>query len=304
MLSSGISSDIQGEALSLEGYSYQAIKKGSLSFSFASTIFRRNVRDRVVKLYAWCRYVDDQIDDEGIDLALRKGRLERIAKQSFDTLTAADLPPAIAAFRELQRTVRIPKEYPMDLLLGMKMDLDRERYAELEDLELYCYRVAGVVGLMMTHVMGVSSDKAYAHAVDLGVAMQLTNICRDILTDARMGRIYLPLSWLEELKLPADPEVFESHAAKERLARLVDRLLIRADVLYRSGDEGLKYLPLRSCIAVAIAREVYSAIGREVRLRGALAWDSRAYIPLSRKLLLGLKGLGKSLWSRVQRPRR
>ncbi|RZA23027.1 MAG: phytoene/squalene synthase family protein [Proteobacteria bacterium] len=294
----------KGEAINLERYSYEAIKKGSLSFSFASTLFSRKVRDRVVKLYAWCRFVDDQIDDENVALEHRKWRLDKIAKQSFDTLVSTSVPPAIAAFRVLRHEIHMPKEHPFDLLSGMRMDLDRERYASLEDLELYCYRVAGVVGLMMTHVMGVSSPKAYQHAVDLGVAMQLTNISRDILTDARMGRIYVPLDWLSESSLPSDPMFFEETDFKDKLVPLVQRLLLRADTLYKSGDEGLKYLPFRCSMAVAIAREVYSAIGREVTVRGASAWDTRTYIPLSRKLRLGLKGLGKSLWSRIQRLKR
>lgn len=286
------------DALNLQAYSYQAMKKGSLSFSFASRLFGRETRDRVVKLYAWCRFVDDQIDDESLSLEVRKWRLDRIAKQSFDNIVDSEVPEAIAAFRELRFDVALSKDSPKELLKGMRMDLDRQQYQSLKELELYCYRVAGVVGLMMSQIMGVKNQRAYHHATELGLAMQLTNISRDVLTDAGMGRIYLPLKWLKQHDIPSNPEEFDDPEIKAKLVPLVEKLLCRADDLYKSGDEGLRYLGLRSALAVAIAREVYSAIGDEVRRLGVRAWDQRAYIPLSKKIFLGFKGVMKALGSR------
>lgn len=278
-----------------QNYSYASIKKGSLSFSFASKLFGSHVRDRVVRLYAWCRYVDDQIDNETIPLEKRMIELKTLAKQSFDPLVSADIPPAIRAFRELRAQVNIPIEEPVDLLKGMSMDLCQQRYRSLEDLELYCYRVAGVVGLMMSHLMNVKDKVAHQHAIDLGLAMQLTNICRDVMEDARMGRIYLPEKWLEEAGIAPHPQNLLLPDSKKAILPIVQMLLARAEGLYRSGDRGLKYLPIRCALAVGIARQVYSAIGHEVLKRGEHAWDERTWIPLSKKLSLGLKGIFKAL---------
>ncbi|MBC7532189.1 MAG: phytoene/squalene synthase family protein [Oligoflexus sp.] len=281
--------------MNTQSYSYAAIQKGSLSFSFASKLFEGSIRNRVVRLYAWCRYVDDQIDNEQTSFEKRMQLLQVLAKQSFDPLVSADIPPAIRAFRELRAETYIPIEHPVDLLKGMSMDLCQQRYYSLSDLEIYCYRVAGVVGLMMSHLMDVEDPSAYQHAIDLGLAMQLTNISRDVVEDARMGRIYLPEMWLENAGLALDPKVLLQTENHKVIVPMVQMLLSRAEALYRSGDQGLKFLPFRCALAVAIAREVYSAIGHEVIKRGEEAWNSRTWIPLHRKLLLGVKGVAKVL---------
>ncbi len=288
------------DTVQIQNYSYSSIAKGSLSFSFASRLFSQNIRDHVVKLYAWCRYVDDQIDDDAISKDQKFWRLENISHESFASYPAGRLAPGILAFRTLLNEKPFPLEYPNELLEGMRMDLDGRRYETLKDLELYCYRVAGVVGLMMSYVMGVKSERAYAHARDLGMAMQLTNIARDVLTDAGMGRIYLPLSALREQGLTEDPKTFTSPEAKAKLAVIVRSLLLEAETLYKSGDDGLKYLNWRSAVAIAMAREIYSAIGRKVLKKGSTAWDSRCYVPFAMKLVYAFKGLAKAIFSRFQ----
>ncbi|RZA14198.1 MAG: phytoene/squalene synthase family protein, partial [Proteobacteria bacterium] len=221
--------------------------------------------------------------------------LRIMAKQSFDPLVSVDIPPAIKAFRELRTQVQIPIEHPIDLLKGMSMDLCEQRYPSLGDLEIYCYRVAGVVGVMMSHIMGIKDQKAYRHAIDLGLAMQLTNICRDVVTDAKIGRVYLPELWLVDAQIEPTPEALLNPKNHPEVVSIVKLLLERADSLYASGDKGLKYLPLRCALAVSIAREVYAAIGDEVLRRGVHAWDHRVWIPLPRKIFLGFKGIMKAL---------
>jgi len=119
--------------------------------------------------------------------------------------------------------------------------------------------------------------------------MQMSNIARDVLEDAAMGRIYLPLNWLREAGIPADPRLFPAY--KKELATVTQRLLVVADEHYRSGEQGLRYLPLRAAAAVAAARYIYHGIGTLVVQRGATAWDSRAVVPLRTKLLLLGRGL-------------
>jgi phytoene synthase len=185
----------------------------------------------------------------------------------------------------------------------MAMDVRGTRYATLRELLLYCYRVAGTVGLMMSHVMGLRDQSALRHAADLGIAMQLTNIARDITEDAAMGRIYLPLAWLDDAKIPHDQVSAPEH--REKLAMLTLRLLNEAGRYYRSGDTGLWHLSFRSACAVAAARQVYSEIGAMLVKRGARAWDQRTYVTGARKIWVVLRGvlsLVRSTPARLSQP--
>jgi phytoene synthase len=280
----------------LTRYGQQSMKKGSLSFSFASRLFARKIRSRVVRLYAWCRYVDNRVDGlpSTASLAERQQVLAELEQESFAMPPPDRLHPAMQAFREVRQEVRFPDEHARDLIQGMAMDLDKVQYQTEEQLLLYCYRVAGVVGLMMSHMMNAQSQAAYPHAVDLGIAMQLTNISRDIAEDAAMGRVYLPRDWLDRAGIPEGADLLHP-VYRPALLSVVERALSLADHYYRSGDAGLKYLPLRCAFAVAIAREVYSAIGHEVRRRQAHAWDERVWIPWSQKLRVACRGVGRVL---------
>jgi len=149
--------------------------------------------------------------------------------------------------------------------------------------------VAGVVGLMMSHVMGVSEQVALKHAADMGKAMQLTNISRDIIEDFNMGRVYLPLQWLKEVEV--NPEEVGEVKHRQAIAYLVRRLLKQAQDYYNSGNRGLKYLSFRSALAVGVASCVYSAIGNKVLRRGERAWDSRTIVSPAEKVICALKGL-------------
>jgi len=138
-------------------------------------------------------------------------------------------------------------------------------------------------------VMGLREESALRNAADLGIAMQLTNIARDIIEDAAMGRIYLPIAWLDEAKIP-----HESICAlenREKLAILTLRLLDEANRYYRSGDAGLWHLSFRSACAVSAARHVYSEIGSLLIKRGAHAWDQRTYVTGARKIWVVLRGV-------------
>jgi phytoene synthase len=162
-----------------------------------------------------------------------------------------------------------------------------------------------VVGVMMAYVMGVREPAALQRAADLGIAFQLTNIARDVLDDARLGRCYLPAAWLAEAGITAGGHA--EPAERERLAAVVARLLDQADRYYASAAEGLQALPFRSAWAVATALGVYREIGELVRARGAHAWDERAVVGGGRKVWLALAGGVRALvavtidrWHRVR----
>lgn len=276
------------------------IQVGSKSFSAAAQLFGREEKEAAIFLYGWCRFCDDLID-EAANQNDPKKLAERLDWLKQETRKAFRGEPTqhevFIAFSFIVQKYQIPMHYPLELLEGMAMDIDKRRYESFEDLTLYCYRVAGVVGLMMSHIMGVSSSEALRNACHLGIAMQLTNIARDIKDDFEMGRIYLPIGWLREAKIPVDALL----ADRSRLVPVVTRLLESAEKYYRSGDEGLRYLSFRPACAVASARRVYAEIGREVLRRGSRAWDERVWIPKGRKIQVMLRGVLSVLASLPQR---
>jgi phytoene synthase len=270
----------------------EIITKGSKSFSLAAKLFDRQTRDAAIFLYGWCRYCDDQVDDAGksesrdaLDRRLKTLRAKTASAFTFDP----QQEPVFVALQYIVHRYGIPAHYALELIEGMAMDVRATRYANLRELLLYCYRVAGTVGLMMSHVMGLREEGALRHAADLGIAMQLTNIARDITEDAAMGRIYLPLSWLDEAKIAH--EEIAAPQNREKLAIMTLRLLREADRYYRSGDAGLWHLSFRSACAVSAARQVYSEIGALLIKRGAHAWDQRTYVTGARKLWVVIRGV-------------
>jgi 15-cis-phytoene synthase len=268
------------------------INKGSKSFSLAARLFDRETRDAAFFLYGWCRYCDDQVDQAGKtqDQTELAGRVKDLKDNTLSAFSfAQQREPVFVALQYIAHRYGIPAHYALELIEGMAMDVRGTRYGTLKELLLYCYRVAGTVGLMMSHVMGLREESALKHAADLGIAMQLTNIARDITEDAAMGRIYLPLSWLHEAGIR--PEDIAAPEHREKLAMLTLRLLREADCYYRSGDAGLWHLSFRSACAVSAARRVYSEIGSLLLRRGARAWDQRTYVTGSLKIWVVMRGV-------------
>jgi phytoene synthase len=282
------------------------IKKGSKSFSLAAKLFDPETRDAAFFLYGWCRYCDDQIDDAGKtenqeELAKRVKALKENTTAAFSFVPQRE--PVFVALQYIVHRYGIPAHYALELIEGMAMDARGTRYGTLKELLLYCYRVAGTVGLMMSHVMGLRDECALKHAADLGIAMQLTNVARDIAEDAAMGRIYLPLNWLQEAQIPAAEVAAPEY--REKLAMLSLRLLREADRYYRSGDAGLWHLSFRSACAVSAARQVYSEIGSLLLRRGIRAWDQRTYVTGLLKVWVVMRGvlsLLSSVPGRLWRP--
>jgi len=284
----------------------EIIQKGSKSFSLAARLFEPATRDAAFFLYGWCRYCDDQVDQVGkdVDPAELSRRVEILKERTAAAFgSAPQHEPVFIALQYIAQRYGIPAHYALELIEGMAMDARGTRYTTLKELLLYCYRVAGTVGLMMTHVMGLRDERALRHAADLGIAMQLTNIARDIVEDAGMGRIYLPLDWLREAEI--DEEQIAAPQHREKLAMLTLRLLRQAEHYYRSGDEGLWHLSFRSACAVTVARHVYSEIGKRLIVKGPAAWDERTYVTGARKLWVvfrALAGLLPSAPARLLRP--
>ena len=273
------------------------IQRGSKSFAAAAKLFDGETRENAYILYAWCRHCDDRIDNQELGFNSRPQNAET-TQQVLDELRAQtraaidDKPSDSTIFEGLRYVLRrngIPARYPLELLDGFAMDANRHKYQRLDDTLQYCYHVAGVVGIMMAHIMGTNEPAALQRATDLGIAFQLTNIARDVHEDAAVGRIYLPGDWLAEANIPENELLEPQHSTA--LANVVNRLLTEADRYYASAKEGLRELNFRSAWAVATACEVYRTIGEIVRERGAAAWEERVTVRKSRKLLGVAEGM-------------
>jgi phytoene synthase len=280
-----------------------SIRKHSKSFALASELLGSSLRDEAAAVYAFCRRADDAIDlvpPEAQGAALVG--LERELASVYSGEALAD--PILAAFQDVVRRRAIPLEYPAELLRGMAMDATGAEYPDYESLLVYCFRVAGTVGLMMSHVLGVRDPSALRHAAHLGMGMQLTNVCRDVREDWQRGRLYLPDSWLAdagERALRGRTDADLPRDAREPVARVVRELLHSAEGLYRSGDQGLPLLPWRASLAVRTARLVYSDIGRVILERGADPFAPRAVVSTGRKLWLALQATARTAASMPRR---
>ncbi len=293
----------------LAAFSRSRIEKGSKSFAVASRIFDVKTRDAVHMLYAWCRHCDDVIDDQDLGFARRSGAqhntLDDILQNLRENTRAAlagELPedPVFQSLAHVTKTYAIPESQPLDHITGFEMDVNEVAYNTIEDTLTYCYHVAGVVGIMMARIMGVQGQDTLERACDLGIAFQLTNICRDVIDDARIGRVYLPSNWLRDVGL--DIENFARTENRAALHKVVIRTLDLADRYYDSAGVGIARLPLRAAGAIAAARNVYRDIGEEVRQGGIHAWDTRASTTKRQKMMRAAQGLLQAMASRLYAP--
>lgn len=258
----------------------QAIRAGSKTFFAASLLLPSRVRRPALALYAFCRQADDAVDRPGGEadsLALLRDRLARIY---------AGCPADHAADRALTDVVvehSIPRELLEALLEGFEWDIEGRRYDDIEQLHAYAARVAGAVGEMMAHLMNARAPEALLRARDLGIAMQLTNIARDVGEDARAGRLYLPLSWLRQADVDSE-EWLKKPRCTFQIRHIVERLLGEADELYRSADAGIKLLPLDCRPGIAAARHLYAEIGNQLRRAGCDSVSRRTVVSTGRKL--------------------
>jgi phytoene synthase len=259
-----------------------SLKGGSKSFHAASLLLPAGFRADATALYAFCRLADDAIDDQADPTAALVGLRARLDAVYEGQPTSHPADRALAA---VVRRHALPRALPEALLEGFAWDAEGRRYEGLDGVIAYSSRVAGAVGAMMAVLMGARDPAMLARASDLGVAMQLTNIARDVGEDAAAGRLYLPLAWLREAGV--DPEAFLARpVATPALAGVVRRLLDVAEDLYRRADSGIARLPWRCRPGIYAARVLYREIGREVLRRHCDSVSGRAVVSGRRKLTL------------------
>jgi phytoene synthase len=263
------------------------MRGGSKSFFAASLLLPARVRGHATALYAFCRVADDAIDEGGRDGAAVAWLHERLRR----VYTGAPLEHGEdCALASVVSRFGIPSALLVALLEGFHWDAQQRTYETLEELHDYGARVAGTVGAMMAIVMDTRSPAALARACELGVAMQLTNIARDVGEDARNGRLYLPRQWMREAGLDPDGWLAEP-VFNAALASVVARLLAAADELYARAESGIGDLPRGCRPAIQAARLVYAEIGREVERASFDSVSRRAVVSTQRKALLMARAL-------------
>jgi len=275
--------------------SRDSIRRGSTSFAAAARLFDPRIREDAYMLYAWCRHCDDEIDGQVmghgggvLDSVLAGRKLAELEDKTRSAMAGERVDDtAFAAFQRVAQRHGIPAQHPLDLLQGFRMDVEGRTYRTLQDTLLYAYHVAGVVGVMMAQVMGVRDIATLRRASDLGLALQLTNIARDVIEDARVGRVYLPAEWLGAV---AEPTAVTDPANRAVVFAATERLLAEAEPYYASARWGLKDLAFRSAWAVAAARGVYRQIGLSVRAAGPAGMDRRASTGALIKIVRVLQG--------------
>lgn len=276
-------------------YSRDVLSKHARSFRWASKFLPAENRDDAAVVYAFCRLVDDLADEatdaEHAQMDLGLVKLELDAKR--------EPRPIVAAFMEVAERRKMDVQSAHELIAGVLSDLKPVCLETDVELLRYCYRVAGTVGLMMCSILGVEDRAGTPHAIDLGVAMQLTNICRDVLEDAGRGRTYLPARRLRAAGVEPQ-QLLDGTANREAVASVVRDLLKMAEEYYLSADYGMRYIPARSRLAIVVASRLYRGIGVKLwRRYDGDALRGRTWVTGPGKFGLVLLSLGHYVRPRV-----
>jgi phytoene synthase len=232
---------------------------------------------RATRLYRLCRYIDD-LADEGSSTVLARQALMAAAVSIRE---GHSTDPVLQDGLALMHECGIDTDILLELIAGVQSDLETVRMPDFDSLLRYCYQVAGTVGLMMCKVLDTDDRAAFSHAVDLGIAMQLTNICRDVAADADVDRRYLPATMVGDL---APSQLLNPSAhLRAHVQDCIAMLLDCADTYYHSGELGLSYLPWRARGGILVAARVYRAIGSQLRAREQAYLNGRVVVPAWRK---------------------
>jgi 15-cis-phytoene synthase len=270
---------------------------GSKTFFAASRLLPMRVRAAAIALYAFCRVADDLVDQGGDAQANLS-----ILKQRLDLIYAGTPTDAVEdhALALVVQHHQLPRLFLDALLEGFAWDAQGRRYQTMEDLQAYAARVAATVGGMMCWIMGPQAPLTLARACELGVAMQLTNIARDVGEDARNGRIYLPLQWMVEAGVQPD-EWLQEPKMSANLKTVIERVLQEAEQLYKQAQAGIAELPADCRAAILAASLIYAEIGHQLRREGLDSVSHRTVVSTRRKLVLLATAWTQSGWIYAQR---
>lgn len=272
-------------------YCRQVTKRGSKTFYFGSMFLPYKKRQAMWAVYSFCRFTDDMVDEaeqnQVEQLTAKLSYWEVELRRSFEGTVQPGLPYMVA-WNHAVRSFNIPASPPLELIEGMRMDLSKVRYANFEELRLYCYRVASTVGLMASEIISYTDPRALEYAVNLGIAMQLTNILRDVGEDALKKRIYLPLDEMDKYGY-TEAELLAG-CVNERFRRLMEFQIARARYYYSLALPGIQYLSEDCRLSITLAAQLYSQILDQIERNGYDVFRRRAFVPMGSKML-GLAGI-------------
>ena len=252
-------------------------KKHAKTFYLASKFLNKEQRNDIYPIYAICRICDDSID---VDNQTGVDKITQMINKAYSSPILED--DVLAAFRNTIQKYNIPKELFDELIAGVKMDLTISRYETFEDLYKYCYRVASVVGLMVLPILGYKEKEAKQYAVDLGIAMQLTNILRDIKEDWQRRRLYIPLKELKQFGCSEDT------IAKDKVTpEFIDLMkfqINRTRDYYQKSNKGIKLITTpRGRFVAASMKNMYSGILEKIEKNGYNVFSQRAVVSKPKK---------------------
>ncbi len=265
--------------MSFYSYDPNSLEKHGKSFYWASFFLPNKNKDAASELYSICRYFDDLADEAPTDQS------EKL-KSEFEQICNNVEHPINKFFK----SNNIPIQILGDLIQGLIRDQKLVRIQTEKDLIEYSYQVAGTVGLMMQPLILIKDKNANKHAVDLGIAMQLTNIARDIYEDAIMNRVYLPKEWLKEISI----EHLKSDTADEiqtQMNVILKRLIDLSEIYYQNGFSGMRYIPIKTRLAIFFAAKIYRAIGIKIKVNNYQYSNKRVYLNKLNKLWITIKSL-------------
>jgi phytoene synthase len=271
----------------------------SKSFFLSSALLPKEKRWDTYALYSFCRYADNIVDKPRQRSAKELIReVDNLAKElHLAYRTGESEHPVLKSFIHVAKKYRIPIKYPLELLEGVKMDLVRNRYETFDDLYLFAYRVAGVVGILMTYVLGSEDESAFEYAEKLGVAMQLTNILRDVQEDKNMGRIYLPQDEIRKFNL--HEEDFFNENMTSNFRKFISFQVSRAHQYYRDSHDGINLLTSNTQFAIYSASKIYQGILFKIEARNYNPFLGRVFVSQGKKFAILM---GELLRTRVLRP--
>lgn len=284
-------------------YCERVTRDHAKSFYFAAKFLPRFKQKAVFAVYALCRHVDDEIDEAGFQSEQEaadavedwRRRLDLVYDGEYagttpgyqegmaDHIRHQALSNVFTAWKDLLGTYPIPRQIPLDLIKGVLMDTYKKRYSTFDELYVYCYHVASTVGLMSSEILGYSDRKALGYAEALGVAMQLTNILRDVKEDARLGRIYLPAEDLDRFDV-SEEQIFDG-VADDRFRALLRYEIGRARRYYSEGEKGVAFLDNDTRFTVLFAARIYARILDEIEAQSYDVFASRAHTSRRQKIL-------------------
>ena len=271
------------------------LKYRAKTFYFASIFLPTKIKKDIENLYIFCRFLDDLGDDQNLSKIESSKKLKKVKMQ---IKTKKSTFPIVQKFIELMIKHKINENIPIQLIKGIEYDLKGEvNIKTFEELIKYCYQVAGTVGFMFCKIIKVDEKKLILGGIQLGIAMQLTNISRDVAEDLKMNRIYIPKS-MRRYKNKDKEKIFGNKSIKKELSKDLLVLLKKADLFYENSWISINKLKKKYGIPISIAAELYRKIGKKIIHKKGNIWVDRVYVSFVEKVFFSITAILKLYFSK------